>query len=122
MVSRDEQMDGSFWNVRESVPPLRVCFGAVRNGAMKLARLPEGQRKSRLTEGITALCVFDHDGNVELRNWWLLRGLGRSAKKQNGRTDEDPNSKSQMIGTTHGMITPFHMPFARLDEATITPT
>jgi hypothetical protein len=121
MVSRDEQMDGSFWNVRESVPPLRVCFGAVRGRTVEPAAL-EAERKSCLTDRFPAVRFFDHHGNAEFRNWLLRRWFRHPAKKQGRRANDNPSSKSQMSGAKHGIITPFHMPFARTSEPTITAT
>jgi hypothetical protein len=115
-LSRDDQTDGSFWNVCESVPPLRVCFGIVRDRAVKLARLPESERKSCLTDGIARVRLFDHDGKAEFRSWLLLRGFRHSAKKQDCHSDKNPRSKSQMIAAKHGIVTPFQTPFDPTNE------
>jgi hypothetical protein len=111
MVSRDEQTDGFFWNVCESVPPLSVCFGAVRDSPVKLTGLPEGERKSCLTDGIACVGLFDHNGNADFRDWLLLRGFRHWPKKQDGSADENPSSKSHVIGTKHGIVTPFRISF-----------
>jgi hypothetical protein len=121
MLSRDDQADRSFWNVCESVPPLRVCFGTVRDSVVKLARLPEGERKSCLTDAIARVRLFDHNGKAEFRNWLLLRGFRHSAKKQDCHSDKNPRSKSQMIAAKHGIVTPFQIPFDQTNEQTTTP-
>jgi hypothetical protein len=67
----------------------------------------EGERKSGLTDGSLGVGFFDRHGKAELRNWLLLRGFGHSAKKQDRATDDNPSSKSLMIATKHGVVTPF---------------
>jgi hypothetical protein len=78
---------------------------------VKLALLMEGERKSCLADGIACVGLFDHNGNAEFRNWLLLRGFRHSAKKQDCSTDENPSSKSQVIGTKHGIVTPFRISY-----------
>jgi hypothetical protein len=78
---------------------------------VKPARSLEGERKSCLTDGIACVGLFDHNGKAGLRNWLLRRGFGHSAKKHDCSTDENPSSKSQMIGAQHGIVTPFQIPF-----------
>ena len=117
-ISGDEQTDGLFWNVCESVPPLSICFGAIRDRTVKPALLMEGERKSCLADGIACVGLFDHNGNAEFRNWLLLRGFRHSAKKQDCSTDENPSSKSQVIGTKHGIVTPFRISYAHSNMIT----
>jgi len=117
MLSRDHQTDSSLRNVGESVPPLSICFGAVRNRTVKSALLMEGERKSCLTDGIACVGLFDHNVNGEFRNWLLLRGFRHPAKKKDCSTDEKPSSKSQVIAAKHEIVTPFRISALQHDNS-----
>jgi hypothetical protein len=117
MLSRDHQTDSSLRNVGESVPPLSICFGAVRDRTVKFTLLMEGERKSCLTDGIACVGLFDHNVNGEFRNWLLLRGFRHPAKKKDCSTDEKPSSKSQVIAAKHEIVTPFRISALQHDNS-----
>jgi len=78
--SRYEQMNSSFWNIREPILSLCIGFRTVRDNTMELAGF-EGERQTRLADNFSGFGLFYHDVETELGSWRLLRRVANHAGK-----------------------------------------